>query len=194
MKESESWTNTLQSDEAVSTTRLYTIWRGMRNRCYRPSQINYKNYGEKGIRICKEWHDFAAFYHWSMSNGYTPMLTIDRIDSTGNYEPSNCRWATTREQLLNYSRNVNITYEGVTKTVTEWAEETGMHYRALLWRAENWEPERLFDKPKRTKITPEIKESVHKLEAQGYTLQDTASALGIAVRTVSAIRKELREG
>ena len=66
-------------------TRIYNIWRSMRQRCSNPKCINYKNYGGKGVQVCPEWEDFQTFYDWAMSNGYTDKLTIDRLDASGNY-------------------------------------------------------------------------------------------------------------
>ena len=82
------------------------------------SDVDYKNYGARGIKICDEWkNDFKAFYDWAMSNGYADNLTIDRIDVNGNYEPSNCRWVTKEIQNKNTRRNINITYNGKTHNV-----------------------------------------------------------------------------
>ena len=70
----------------------------MKRRCYNPNVDAYKYYGGKGVTICDEWReDYAKFKAWAYANGYEPGLTIDRIDSNGNYEPSNCRWITFAE-------------------------------------------------------------------------------------------------
>lgn len=79
-------------------TRLYHIWRTMKARCLSKTSNKYKNYGGRGIKVCDEWRDnFQCFYDWSMANGYTDELTIDRIDVDGNYQPDNCQWITPGE-------------------------------------------------------------------------------------------------
>ena len=72
--------------------RLRVIWYGMRQRCYGKNPTKAKYYKDKGIQICEEWGDFSRFKAWALSHGYRDDLSIDRIDSCGNYEPSNCRW------------------------------------------------------------------------------------------------------
>jgi hypothetical protein len=77
--------------------RLYRILSGMKVRCYQKQDHAYPRYGGRGIKICDEWLDYPTFKKWALSNGYRDTLTIDRIDTDGNYEPSNCQWITKEE-------------------------------------------------------------------------------------------------
>ena len=103
-------------------TRLYGIWKGIRERCNTPSSTSFKKYGARGIKVCEEWNQYENFKEWALSNGYNDALTIDRIDYNGNYEPSNCRWATYKQQANNTRKTRHITAFGKTMTLTEWAE------------------------------------------------------------------------
>lgn len=110
-----------------SYTRLHNIWSGMKARCYNKNHDYYKNYGGRGVTVCEEWRDnFQAFYDWAVSNGYSTELTIDRINNDGNYEPSNCRWSTKKEQANNTRKNKRITFNGKTQTLSQWADEYGL--------------------------------------------------------------------
>lgn len=81
-----------------SNTRLYNIWKVVKQRCYNTKGSGYKWYGGKGVVMCDEWkNNFQEFRDWALSHGYDENLTIDRIDSDGNYEPNNCRWITQAE-------------------------------------------------------------------------------------------------
>lgn len=112
--------------------RLYQIWASMKDRCSNPNNSNYKWYGGKGISVCDEWkNNFETFYNWSIENGYIEdaergLYTIDRIDTEGDYAPSNCRWVDTKKQSRNKTNNHYLTYNGVTKTLTDWADEVGI--------------------------------------------------------------------
>jgi hypothetical protein len=94
------------------TTReiLYKRWDGMKDRCRRSSHVAYKDYGGRGIKICDEWKTFENFYPWAIKSGFQPELSLDRINTNGNYEPTNCRWATAEEQQRN-RRDNNLTEE-----------------------------------------------------------------------------------
>lgn len=119
----------------MGQTRLYHIWHSMKQRCYKPHAISYKYYGQKGVTVCDEWkNNFEAFYEWAMANGYSEDLTIDRIDTNGNYGPENCRWATRKEQQNNTSYTRLYTYNGETLSIMQWAEKIGMHPNMLYKR------------------------------------------------------------
>lgn len=106
--------------------RLFNIWSGMKSRCYNPNSKIFKHYGGRGIRICEEWlNDYAAFRGWALSHGYDKGKSIDRINNDGNYEPSNCRWATAKEQCLNRRSSVRIEIDGNSKTILEWCSIFG---------------------------------------------------------------------
>jgi hypothetical protein len=99
-------------------------WNAMKARCKYKSQLMYKNYGGRGIKVCQEWlDDFMNFYNWAINNGWEEGLTLDRIDCNGNYCPENCRWATYEEQANNKRSNVNITAFGETKTLAQWTRD-----------------------------------------------------------------------
>lgn len=116
-KESSSGTK-----HGMRNTSEYNTWVHMIQRCHNPKNKDYPNYGGRGIKVCDMWRgSFEAFY---MSIGFkpTPKHTIERIDTNGNYEPGNVKWATRTEQNRNQRSNVNLTIDGVTKSVSEWAE------------------------------------------------------------------------
>lgn len=112
----------------LGNTRLYSIWKSMKTRCYNEKCRNFRWYGAKGINVCDDWKTFPHFYEWAKSNGYSDNLTLDRIDSSLGYTPENCRWISLSEQQQNRSDNVQITIGGVTKCLCEWARFYGISY------------------------------------------------------------------
>lgn len=132
--------------------RIYRIYHHMIERCYKPSCKEYKNYGERGVKVCDEWREsFLAFNKWAIENGYKDNLTIDRIDVNGNYEPSNCRWTTQKIQQNNRRNNHIITIDGVSHTISEWGEITGVGCDNIYARLKlGWDEKRaVFQKVKR---------------------------------------------
>lgn len=106
-----------------SKTRLYGIYKGMKQRCLNKNNPAYHYYGGKGVSIYKEWlSDFELFYKWSYNNGYKDGLSIDRINPNGNYEPDNCRWVEVQKQQNNKLNSFFITINGDRKTLAEWAK------------------------------------------------------------------------
>lgn len=109
-------------------TRLYEVWASMRKRCLVPSCPDWPRYGGRGVTICDEWlRDYGAFRDWAVTRGaYRKGLTLDRADSNGNYEPSNCRFVTKADQQLNIRRAIKLTVEGRTETLAQWARISGV--------------------------------------------------------------------
>lgn len=133
-------------------TRLYRIWAHMKERCYSSTCIDYKNYGGRGITICKEWlSDFKIFYKWAYDNGYTDNLTIDRINNNKGYCPTNCRWVDKTIQANNTRQNHYITYKNKTQSLADWAREYNINQGTLYSRIGvlNWSIERALLTPVR---------------------------------------------
>lgn len=109
--------------------RIWRCWNNMKARCYNPNNKSYKYYGGKGVKICEEWkNDFWKFWDWSVDNGYADNLTIDRIDSDGDYKPENCRWVTMYEQNLNKGNTAYINYEGINVSLMRMSQVLELDY------------------------------------------------------------------
>lgn len=130
-----------------SRTRLYKIYKGIRDRCLNKSSLLYERYGAKGISLCDEWMDFDAFYEWSRINGYADNLTIDRIDNDKGYHPDNCRWTThsiqgqnrktclTVDQVKEIKKllSCGVTYKEIAKRFNRAVETIGRINRKIHW-------------------------------------------------------------
>ena len=118
-----------------SKHRIKHIWYGMRKRCYQKGCIAYPFYGGRGITMCDEWfNDFNTFYTWSIQNGYSDTLSIDRIDVNGNYCPDNCRWATRHVQGFNKTNTIRVSVDGKLKTIDEMSKESGLPWSVIYGR------------------------------------------------------------
>lgn len=138
----------LKTIHGESNTRLYKIWACMKNRCSSPNNTHFDCYGGRGIHVCDEWQSFENFRKWANINGYDETLTLDRIDNNGNYEPSNCRWISRKEQANNRRTNRFIEFNGQVHSLARWAEIIGMQPRTLSNRLDaGWTVERAFTQP-----------------------------------------------
>ena len=105
----------------------YNNYRCMKSRCYRPKDPSYKYYGGRGIKVCDEWLNIENFEKWVKEHPYFGGATLDRINADGDYEPSNCRWATMAEQDNNRRNTLYIEWNGENHTISEWAKITGLN-------------------------------------------------------------------
>ena len=135
----------------LTNTPLFRTWSNAKSRCCDVNSVPFKDYGGRGITVCDEWkNDFQAFYDWAISSGYKAGLTLDRIDNNKGYSPDNCRWATMKEQSNNRRNNAHLVFRGERKTVTQWAEDTGISRNTLYKRLSNgWDVERTLTTPTR---------------------------------------------
>lgn len=141
-----------------SHSRIFKIWYCMNYRCSPKG-----HYYSKGVRVCSEWSfnsekGFENFKEWSFEHGYNDNLEIDRIDNAGNYDPSNCRWITHKEQCLNRSTNVRYLYKGERKTLVEYSKEFGIPRRQLQARIDTlgWPIEKALETPYKRKRRKEV--------------------------------------
>lgn len=113
----------------------YNIWCAMKNRCISPNNIGYENYGGRGIKVCDRWLGENGFVNFYDDIGKRPSTehTLERIDNNGNYEPSNCRWATMAEQCANRRNSRKFTYNDKTLHISGWARVLGIT-PTKLWK------------------------------------------------------------
>ena len=134
----------------MSRSQVYKHWVAMRQRCQNPNHWKYADYGGRGIKVCARWEDFANFLA-DMGEPEAGM-TLDRIDVDGDYEPSNVKWASRREQANNRRNNTTLTYAGKTLTAAEWGRVTGLGKSAIIRRlSRGWPVERVLTEPLKTK-------------------------------------------
>lgn len=129
-------------------TPEYTVWQQIKDRCGNPLALGYKQYGGRGIRVCDRWSESYESFVSDVGLRPSPEHSIDRVDNDGNYEPGNVRWATRVEQARNRRSNRLVAVSGVTRTVAEWCELTGLKHSTLCARLDNgWKPEAAVSTP-----------------------------------------------
>ena len=130
-----------------SRTKAYRTWITLRQRCENQKNVSYPKYGGDGVVVCERWKVYENFYS-DMGDAPSIKHTIDRIDGTKGYEPSNCRWATYGEQNRNISRNVWVEIDGVNKVLHDWCKELGINHKTVTSRIRNgWSAESALTTP-----------------------------------------------
>lgn len=104
-------------------TKEYKSWECMKSRCFNPNNWRYRHYGGRGITVCDKWKNSFSNFLKDMGNKPSSKYSIDRINTNGNYEPSNCRWTTITEQNYNKRNTVYLEYNNKTQTLKQWADE-----------------------------------------------------------------------
>lgn len=136
----------------LSRSPEYRIWIGMKNRCYNVGDPSYAEYGGRGVTVAPEWMDSFDSFIQSIGKRPSAKHSIDRIDNSKGYRPDNCRWATKSEQANNRRSSILITIEGITRSVTEWADVVGVHKTLIYQRlVAGWNPDVAVTKPARAK-------------------------------------------
>ena len=131
MKKDQKGINNPNFRHGMRYSRIYITWQNMNRRCYDEKAVGYCYYGAKGIKVCEEWRNsFQTFYDWAMKNGYTDDLTIDRIDSTKDYCPENCRWITLSENVIRASYG-RLRYKDKSNWFTQARTKTGLTLREI---------------------------------------------------------------
>jgi hypothetical protein len=131
-------------------TPEYACWKSLRHRCERSSHFSYADYGGRGIKVCERWRDSYENFIADMGPRPSPQHSLDRIDVNGNYEPSNCRWATSLEQMNNRRDTIRVSFAGKTQSLSAWATELGFSKHTLADRYyRGWSPEKILTTPRR---------------------------------------------
>jgi len=139
----------IHKSHGLTGSRIESIYKGMLARCYNKNHPAYKDYGGRGITVCKEWKTKRAlFFKWALANGYDEKLTIDRINNNLSYSPDNCRWSTRKVQARNTRRNLIVNIKGTKAPLSEWAERLNMPMKSLWYRLNaGWDVEKTFTTP-----------------------------------------------
>lgn len=168
------------SSHGLINTPEYHAWRGIKQRCNYKNSNSYINYGGRGIKVCDRWENSFENFLADMGNRPSQKHSIDRIDNDGNYEPSNCRWATRTEQNRNTRQNRLLTFQGKTQCVSEWADELEIPAMAIRNRLHSGCDTKESLRP----ITPKFKLLTY--NGKTKSIPDWADFIGMAENTLYA--------
>lgn len=177
----------------MSRTRFYRIWESMRNRCNNSRSTNYKYYGGRGIKHDPRWSDFEVFLR-EMYGGYEEHLTIESIDVNGNYEKSNCKWVTRKDQVRNTRRALLYPFNGSVRPLAEIAENVWVKYSVLKRRlvSYGWSLDKAISCPVyKGKLSSKQREEIRSLLSADPHLNKTklAESYGVSPALISLIQK-----
>lgn len=170
----------MKKTHGMGKTLLYGTWQNIKRRCNKKNCQEFPRYGGRGIKICSRWSDSFINFYEDMGERPSPAHSLDRIDNDGDYEPSNCRWATSVEQQRNRSNNRVINFRGMTEVMSRWAEITGIHKATLSSRIDHgWTVEKAL-------TTPVRKQTMGTLTFNGETktLPEWSRSTGIKISTL----------
>lgn len=139
------------SKKMPHSTPEYKTWCSMKTRCNTPGASGYAKYGAKGINVCDRWQNsFEAFFE-DMGVRPSDKHSIDRINPLGNYEPTNCRWATLLEQANNKTSNRVIELNGISMTLAQWSRKSGVDSDVISLRItkHGWDIQKAIFEPER---------------------------------------------
>lgn len=134
----------------------YGVWQDIKKRCSNERSFWYERYGGRGITICDRWAESFAVFYADMGPRLSNKHSIDRIDNDGNYCPENCRWATRAEQARNRCTTINLTFNGVTRCMSDWARHLGVHLSTIQARFREGKPIHLILAPRAPRRIPRI--------------------------------------
>lgn len=144
---------TFSHGECYPRTKEYNTWCGMKSRCFNPKHEYYKNYGGRGITVCPQWLGSYPAFLADVGRAPSPKHTLGRIDNDGNYEPGNTRWETRAQQSNNRRNNRLVTVGNETRTITEWALDSGMTHELIYLRLKRgWSPIDAVFRPVRSRV------------------------------------------
>lgn len=145
------------STHKMSSKRIYKTWVSIKGRCYNTKDNSYYKYGGRGIKMCDRWFNSFINFFQDMGERPTPNHSIDRIDNNGNYEPNNCRWATTKEQSDNKRNTKKIFFKNKEWSILDFTKEIGGVYGSVRVYINHKTPEEICDYYKfRTKINQKL--------------------------------------
>ena len=171
-----------RTSHGMTKTPTYETWTAMVIRCTSPGSVNYPRYGGAGITVCDRWRNSFENFLADMGERPSALYSLDRINNDGNYEPGNCRWATSKQQGNNRHSNRLITYLGQTKTLAEWCVELGVKRSAVFNRLQKgMRPEEAFTKP-----VVQINKK-HSFAGSEKTVTEIAAETGLNYRTLAQL-------